>query len=56
VASRVVSVCFCAVMVTSVGVTFSASATMTAEVSMQAFVVAIYRASLSHLNDTMRSP
>jgi hypothetical protein len=56
VASRVVLVPFCSEMVRSVGVTFLASSTMTAEVPKQALVMAISRASLSHLNETHRSP
>jgi hypothetical protein len=55
VASRVASVRFCPRMTRSVEATFLASATMTAEASMQAFVVVISRASLSHLNETIRS-
>jgi hypothetical protein len=43
-------------MVRSVRATFLASAIMTAEAPKQAFVVAISRASLSHLNETSRSP
>jgi hypothetical protein len=42
-------------MVRLVGATFLASATVTAEVPKQAFVVAISRASLSHLNEMSRS-
>jgi hypothetical protein len=47
---------FCSGMVRSVGATFLASATMTADVPKQAFFLAIYRASLSHLNEMSRSP
>jgi hypothetical protein len=56
VASKAVSVRFCFGVVRSVGATFLASATMTAETSKLAFVVAISRASLSHLNEMSRSP
>jgi hypothetical protein len=42
-------------MVRSVGATFLALATMTTEAPMQAFVVAISRALLSHLNEISRS-
>jgi hypothetical protein len=56
VASRAVSVRFCSGMVRSVGATFLAFATMTAETPNQAFVAAISRASLPHLNETSRSP
>jgi hypothetical protein len=52
IASRVVSMRFYSGMVRSVEATFLSSATMTDETSMQAFVVAISRASLSHLNET----
>jgi hypothetical protein len=41
-------------MVRSVGATFLASATMTAEALKHAFVVVISRASLSHLNESHR--
>jgi hypothetical protein len=54
-ASRAVSVRFCSGMVRSVGATFLALATMTTEAPMQAFVVAISRALLSHLNEISRS-
>jgi hypothetical protein len=56
VASRAVLVDFCSGMVRTVGATFLASATMIAEASKQAFVVAIYRALLSYLNEMSRSP
>jgi hypothetical protein len=55
-ASRAVSVRFCSETVRSDGSTFLASATMTAEAPKQAFVVAIYRALMSHLNEMSRSP
>jgi hypothetical protein len=56
VASRAVLLRFCSMMVRSLGATFAATTTMTAEVSAQAFVAAMSRASLSHLNETIRSP
>jgi hypothetical protein len=43
-------------MVKSVGATFLVSGTMMAEAPKQAFVMAISRASLSHLNEMSRSP
>jgi hypothetical protein len=55
VASRAVSVLFCSRMARLVGATFLASATMTVEAPKQALVVAISRASLSHLNEMSRS-
>jgi hypothetical protein len=54
-ASRAVSVRFFSGMVMSVGATFLAPATMTADAPKQAFVVAIFWASLSHLNEMSRS-
>jgi hypothetical protein len=53
---RRVSVRFCSEMVRSDGSTFLASATMTVEALKQAFVVAISRTSLSHLNEMSRLP
>jgi hypothetical protein len=43
-------------MTRSIGATFLASATMTAEAPKQALVMAISKASLSHLNEMSRSP
>jgi hypothetical protein len=47
---------FCFGMVRLDESTFLASATMTAQATKQAFVVAISRASLLHLNEMSRSP
>jgi hypothetical protein len=55
VASRAVSVRFYSGMVRSLGATFAASTITMDEASMQVFGVVMSRASLSHLNETIRS-